>query len=487
MAWWQTIDKQPDSAQFTFPQEFELIPGKLKATVHLKAAEPEARLPNQWIYTSEGLWQAGQKEVYFALRQDDGINPLDFPQAPLQLFKTIHEHAEQEEYVDFGSITEFSCAGFIDQNWKAMAYLEPMPNEQSYFKVPAVSAILLNDLELRTASQFGLTRVIALLGEHFNHYPCPRWSYLKRESPLNETSLNLMKAARTAEIPRLLLLEAAIYRERAVTVLEIPQSAGSKLKTLLQRPSSEPIMFITSYDLYSDACLVWQAEPGNGPRAIAAPGSSGSRLTANSLSIIRQDGESASSTEEDGFLLGINKNSWYELRDALTQNTAFNLVSESGKLLFSLKWSSFNRYRSSSKNLNHTNSNLACGQTNGSSASDHSTAETGGINLKALNLLNNETELKERVNAEEVASYLRQCYQLIESTIQASDHIATGTLKVLLRFSEHAGPLAELSEMALSVPLPENLTVSLGQKLAKQAGPRTKEGTISFEMLIDLK
>ena len=174
--------QQQPAARDAFPHSVEVIPGKLNVKMFLHDVPSEGEVIPCWSYVTDGFVAQHQKETILTLRRDTDAKPADYPRGFLELFAMLFHYTERGQPVDVGDSALFSGVEFLpEKDIRGIGFVEP----QGLLGVetgdtPLLAGILLKGDEVQIAWDFGLTRITALIGMEYRHYPCPIWSDLKR-------------------------------------------------------------------------------------------------------------------------------------------------------------------------------------------------------------------------------------------------------------------------------------------------------------------
>ncbi|MBX9688540.1 MAG: DUF3480 domain-containing protein [Candidatus Obscuribacterales bacterium] len=414
MVWWQSLGlpgAELDKGSIKFPFELELVPDVLKASVSLNTFIIGEDEHVCWTYCSHGLSKAGQKEIVISIVKDPEEKNSDFPQAPMELFKTILQHALHQEYIDIGSISDFGENGFLSARFPGAAYVRSQAIGDWFPPENSLSCLLLTAEELAASQIAGLTRVMALLGKTYLHYPCPVWNQLKRESVITEAKLKLMSESFIAQMPRILIRDSGSSARDRVIDLQLPLSARHYFKQLEQLDSDSPLLIISEFDERSDAILVYQDERKNAPLAISAPGTQGTRIAGSFVCFAPSQESDHGMIIEDGFAISIRKQSWEELRQSLLNGSPFYLSRQEEGYDFRLSWHQDEEKAISPNTIQLSGADLGCR----SGASEEACAEGSSVPAYAteINLLSHEKEIKELLGADLLKRYIEHIEDVI--------------------------------------------------------------------------
>jgi len=198
-----------------------------------------------------------------------------------------------------------------------------------------LAGILLKGDEPEIVWSFGMTRVAALLGMNYRHYPYPVWSDLRRDAV---ASVKSMKKSFLAQIPRV-STRASYYEEGNHIFLSVdPESREILQQGLSKLPPRSPLILNTWIDSRADACMVWSSKDDAPPTAIAPPGSKGVRRTGSFLAFVPEQQTNEIKPIEDGYSLLITNSSWQKIREALASGSSVSIPGPDGVIL-TIEWS----------------------------------------------------------------------------------------------------------------------------------------------------
>ncbi len=323
-----------------FPQLIEVIPGKLKLKVFLHDIQYGSETIPCWTYVTQGLSSLKQREIIFTLQRDTGQKPEDYPREVAELFAEIFQSAEHGDPVDVGEFSLLGEAGFLgNKDIKGIAYVEPerFPGVETG-GAPLLAAILLKNDEAAIARDFGLTRVLALLGRKYHYYPCPPWSDLKRQPDISLDAMgdSILKKVAKAKA------RATFYEEHNRVSLRMflkgPPGSPLPLHNLAELPADRLVVLFTQIDERANACVVWPTEGGKHV-AISPPDSDGTRRTGNFITFVPEQNANEIKWAEDGLAIFLTNSDWKKIRDAILSGSDL-LIPPSGKdgASFSLEW-----------------------------------------------------------------------------------------------------------------------------------------------------
>ncbi|MDZ4835884.1 MAG: DUF3480 domain-containing protein [Candidatus Melainabacteria bacterium] len=320
------------------PVRFEIIPDELYAIVNLHDMQQGVNAFACWSFVSEGLSRIGQKELAILIKKDSLEADHDYPMDPLGLFLTVKQYAEQGSFVGEGDVTEFGDSGFIDTKFRAMAYLRPLGIAGIEEPGSVLSCVLLTEDELQVARRFGLSRILALLGYTFSHYPCPPWVDRHRTSVVDEQMKEDMDKSILSKVPQFAIPGVRVQLAATTLSIRCPRGLHEGLNELLKQiPDEAPMVVSTELDPDANALLVWQATMENGPSAITPPGSDGSKVCGCSVLIFPEQDESNAQVVEDSFLLSLTTPDWIKLRAGLMSGEDVKVETPAGGTI-AIEW-----------------------------------------------------------------------------------------------------------------------------------------------------
>jgi hypothetical protein len=336
--WNKLLRRSPNEEMHkdAFPVDIELIPGKLTAKVYLHEIPTQGPTSDGavscWSYVTSGLWAHKQKEVIFTLRRgrqeaDDG-----FPRDPLHLFTDIYHWAQQGRLVDAGDVSQFSGKGLFGRH---LLYIRPQPLQDVTVPDRAITALLVTEDEVIAVQEFGISRVVARLGQVSQYYPCPSWSDRLRPGLSFERTRQESLLARVARIHA---PGVRACKEGKQIIVRFAPRAGEQLQqNLTQVPAHTPFALLTDLDPKANGCFVW--EPGQaGATAITPPNSDGSRLSGCFVVFIPEATENGGRLLEDGFALMLTSSSWTALRQALLRGETIAIPGTNDTYSALLEW-----------------------------------------------------------------------------------------------------------------------------------------------------
>lgn len=314
-----------------FPVTVEIIPGELSARVYLIEINATGGKIPCWLYVSDGLGAHQHREVVFTLRRESGEADAAFPEDPLRLFGTLYQVAAQGKRVTVGGCTEFGARRFFEQH---LLYADAQPLSEVTLPPGCLTALLINDDELRAVREFGCTRVLARMGHAANHYPFPTWSERGRRGLSLASTFEQSLLSKTGI--RISGRIVVSLNKNRITI-GLHRELHARLRGAQLDLPDAPTAFLALRDPAANACLVW--EPGQRePTAISPPGSDGSRVCGAYAIVLGEQSHNGGKLFEDGFAVELTDASWAEFRRALFEGTDLVIPATRGGMDFALTW-----------------------------------------------------------------------------------------------------------------------------------------------------
>ena len=417
MSWWQSLGlpgAQIDKASVRFPLDIELVPDALRAQILITNFTMGEEELVCWTYVTNGLKNAGQKELLVSIRKLPGENIGDFPQAPLEFFKTVLHHSLQQEFIDIGSVSDFGENGFLSSSFTGAAYVRSQAMGDWFPPEDSLSAVLLTSDELKASQIGGLVRVLALLGKSSLHFPCPVWNDLSRQPVVTGELLGVMQESFISELPRILIRNSGASSSESVIDLQLPLSSRHYFSQLGELDKESPIMLLTDLDERADALLVFQPEKKAAPLAISAPGTPGSRIAGSFICFAPSQTHDQGMIIEDGFVITLREQTWAELKNSLINGSPFYLPRHDEGYDFRLSWHQDEAQAPGPNTIQISGIELGCRA--GGNVADCDEKSTVPAYATGINLLTHENEIRKILELE----LLKRFIERLEDTIR--DH-----------------------------------------------------------------
>lgn len=307
------------------PAVEEIVPGELVVRVYSHSLDTHRGALPVWTFVSDGLRAARQKELFFTVRRFPEEKDRDYPRDLLVFYRVVHALARAGRLVDVGDITRIrpDRPGFLGRDdFRCIIYGPYQPLGGIPAPGPSLTGLIVTCNE-SDALAFGLTRVMARLGQAERFYPTAPWADRERAEVIgaggNATSF-------LERLPRVRLRDGWARREPdGKVVLTFGEGAREQVRRILaELPARKAFGLLVTVDPEADACLVWQ--PGQEEStAIAAPGSRGERVAANFVAFAIGLEPETITLIEDGFVVAITEATWERVRSALAKNAPLSL------------------------------------------------------------------------------------------------------------------------------------------------------------------
>jgi len=312
-----------------YPSTVQLIPNELSVQIHRHDLPYFQPVPC-WTFITDGLWAHKQKEVVITLRRDDQVASDEHPQLPLHIIRNIYNLAVQGQLVDVWGYSYFMLAQPQEKKSAIFytAYLYPLPLPGIKLPSPALTVIFMSEADYKLFQAFGLTRLIAIRGNHFHYYPCPPWS----EFPLPDiVSLGAMQRSILNKMLRIHLQGSTVTMEGTDVVLRLQPRARRILGEQLSKiKPQQPIALLPELDPNANACLFWDAEK-NATGVNVPPQSNLSRTAGCFVAFVPEQAENSSRIFEDGFAVLMTTEHWLQTREAMVSGEPVKILTK-GKL-----------------------------------------------------------------------------------------------------------------------------------------------------------
>lgn len=481
MSWWHSLGlpgAQIDKASIKFPFELELVPDVLNATVLLSSFSMAEEDLICWTYASSGLKKAGQKELLLSIRKQVSDSVADFPQAPLEFFKTVLQHSLRQEYIDIGSISDFGESGFLTSRFCGAAYVRSQSMGDWFPPQESLATVLLTEDELKATQIAGLTRVLALLGKSYLHYPCPVWNDLEREPVVTPESLQSMADSFISQMPRILVRDTGVSAADKVIDLQLPLSARHYFKQLVDLDKESPLLVLTDFDERADAVLVYQTDKKASPLAISAPGTKGSRIAGSFICFAPAQSNDHGMIIEDGFAVSLRAESWEELRASLVNGSPFYLSRQEDGYDFRLSWHQDELPAPGPNTIQITGIELGC-RTEFEKPEQDGDKTTVSAYAKSINLLTHEAEIKQLIENDTLRRFIQHVEEIVRDHFYCRGEADGFDLTLVCTLLPEGELEFELSSNPIMEADDEN---DLFDRLSIIYAPHIKKGKIRFQM-----
>lgn len=481
MSWWQSLGlpgAQIDKTSVRFPIEIELVPEVLKAQVLLSnfvVADDELIC---WTYVSDGLRKMGQKELVISLRKPVDAAIGEFPQAPVEFFKTVFQYCVRKEFIDIGSVSDFGEAGFLTTDFTGAAYIRSQALGEFFPPQDSLAMVLMTKEEMEAAQIAGLTRVLALLGRTHLHFPCPGWNDLNRSSVVPPDLLAIMKESFISQMPRILVRDSGVSSLDRVIDLQLPLSARHYFKQLDELDQQSPLLLLSDLDERADAVLVFQQERKAAPLAISAPGSPGNRIAGSFICFAPSQPGDQGMIIEDGFALSMKDETWGQLKTSLVNGSPFYLSREDEGYDFRLNWHQDELSAASPETIEISGVELGCHNANKGNDAEKTSVPAYAT---AIRFLTHENEIRQLIEMDVLKRYIEHLEDVVRDHFFCMGETDGFDLKLLCTiFPERRAEF----EVSSSPVMEADDETDLLDRLSITYAPEILQGVIKFDMEI---
>jgi hypothetical protein len=260
-------------------ESIPLIIGQLQATLYahdvaVDGALPGSRLNPCFTVVSDGLARVGQPELAITLVRV-GSTERTFPGSVLNYLTAVHGFARQGRIVDAGGVSGFDPPGpFGLGDFTGLAFAEAPPELGVPTPPGTLTGVFLTHEEVRMATHTSVDRVLHRLGQIHRYFPFPFWCDHRRGCayPAGATDASLV-----TKLPKLFDRAATATLSGGTMALRMSAAGAAELADRLAAP--EAVAVLVRRDPSVRAALVWLPDQ-EGPSAISAPDSDGSRVAA---------------------------------------------------------------------------------------------------------------------------------------------------------------------------------------------------------------
>lgn len=304
----------------------KLVPGPFSVQVVGHRLPTVKGVIDCWTYVTQGFQQHQLPEIVFTLVRQP--NETAAPVELIPFFEAVYQSTVAGDRPHVGAFA-------VNLLGRKIVHI-PTPSLPGV-PVPAgaLGAILVTRDELEAVIQFGLTRVMARLGQAAVYYPCPPWSDPEREGipfdPVRERT-NL------AKVPCLPLRGSCVYQEQKRVILRLPRKVGDALANkLAELPKKTAFALLTELAPDADGCAVWV--PGQTEMtAITPEGSRGERICGCFLMIATGPAKDGAWWLEDGFAAFLKPGTWLAFREAVSQKQRLHIPATDKNMPLCLEW-----------------------------------------------------------------------------------------------------------------------------------------------------
>ena len=334
----QTLQQASNAPDVPGIASFDVIPGRLAATVYEQEFEALGGRVHCWMYVSQGFVRVAGKEVVLSVER--GAEHLeDCTSAVRDLFEWLHAQALQAR-VGMGSIVSISADGpglLGDPRLRGIAFI---PTGSSGGPLPPASftAVLLTQNELETAKRYGVVRLLGLLGHRYRRFPTAAWvvrgrpditspeamasSILSKAASLRLSNcrayLRGIETARESRPPTGSLENNLVRFARQEVVVEVAaREAEGASRLISERWQYQAVALFLCPDPDADASLVWVPDSSSSTAAqtnvISSEEGTGTRIAGNHVLFVPEQSRDEVRIVEDGFAVLLTNETWLDI------------------------------------------------------------------------------------------------------------------------------------------------------------------------------
>jgi hypothetical protein len=317
----------------------ELLPGALRADVHLHEEVIGPRSLAGLTIVTDGLRRLGQSEIALTLRRTHDADP-DVPISIQGYLKKVFGMALAGRIVDEGGIsgtllgsnapaTEQTDTGAKEQSraWRFGPFAGVIFSRGSSpaslgLGSDVLTAVLATEPELAMAGRCSVNRVLTRLGLEARFFPWPYWADTSRNSVYSHEDVERSILAR---LGHLYVSSAALTVCGDEVRFNLPTGAGDVVAAALD--AGKPLAVLVGRNTAVGSAFVWL--PNGGPAGIHAPGADGS-VMAGWFLILNPGGVGADEIRfpvEDGIAALLTRRSTRKLIKALRECASIRIRS----------------------------------------------------------------------------------------------------------------------------------------------------------------
>jgi len=484
MTWWSSLGlpgTQVDKESIKFPYELELVPDVLRASVVLSRFSLAGEEMICWTYVSDGLKKVGQKELLISIKKSDEEKNSDFPQAPVEFFKTVFQHSIRKEFINIGSISEFGDVGFLSDDFPAATYVNSQTLGDWFPPENSLATVLLTREELKASNYVGVSRIASLLGKSSMHFPCPVWNDLARKSVVDDKLLAVMEESFVAQMPRILIRDSGVSAADKVIDLQLPLSARHFFTQLSELAVDSALLLLLDFDERADAVLVFQQDKDAAPLAISAPGLQGNRVAGSFICFAPAQSDDHGMIIEDGFAISLKAETWEELRHSLVNGSPFYLPRQRDGYDFRLAWHQDEIAAIGPDTIEIHGVELGCHSAISKAETDGKT--TVPAYATEINLLTHEKEIRSLIELDVLRRYIQHVEDIVRDHFMCMGE--SDGFKLQLNCTILPERLADF-EVSSSPVMEAEDEVDLLDRLSITYAPQINEKSVKFNMVFSV-
>lgn len=316
----------------------ELIPGHLSVTVHSHDVSARDGLVSCWSFVSEGFAPLGHPELVFTVRRALHDARDAVPTEAIKLFTAVWHrvHSLEGAVLQSGDVLAIQPGTFLGRDdVRGIGVIDAIPLDDLPLDSRHKTLIALVGEELEVARDFGLSRIIARLGQDEGMFPSAPWFDRARKSVARNDRSDRTILGRCMRVTAR-AGSATVEQDRIV--FELPTSAAVALREPIGAlPDDTALVVIVPIDPRADGLLVWR--PGDREVTAIGPANSiGAKVSGNFIALVPNQPQDGSNPLEDGFAVRMTSESWARVRRAIASAEAIDLPATDGSLPFSLRW-----------------------------------------------------------------------------------------------------------------------------------------------------
>jgi hypothetical protein len=299
---------------------FELVPGALRATVHVHEIHSGAGALRGWTMISDGLTLVGQREMAFTLvRTSDRAE--DFPLFLLNHLPIVNQLASEGRIVGEGGVTAYRPAAMKALGpFAGIGYAAPDRSLSVPLPPGCLIGVILTEGELEMWISCFPERVLSKLGQLHQYFPYPYWTDLSRPSVYTPGD---PQKSLISKVPKFRAEGSSATFAGGQISLRLRQTDAKFVADRVE--AGEGLCVMVDRDPSVPAALVW--EPGqNEATAINVEGTDGSLIAGWFVLLApAQMADDDVGMREDGFTVLLSEASAGRLVRALRQGEPFRI------------------------------------------------------------------------------------------------------------------------------------------------------------------
>jgi hypothetical protein len=316
----------------------ELIPGHLSVSVHSHDVSARDGLVPCWSFVSDGFAALGHPELVFTIRRALSDRREDPPKDAIKLFTAVWHrvHTVEGAVLQSGDVLAIQPGTFLGRDdVRGVGVIDAMPLDEISLDSRYRTLVALVGEELEVGRDYGLSRVVARLGQDEGMFPCAPWFDRGRKS-----------VARNDRSERTILGKCMRVTARAGSacvegdriVLDLPTTAAGALREPMgELPEDTALVVLVPINAKADGLLVWR--PGDKELTAIGPADAvGAKVSGNFIALVPNQPADGSNPLEDGFAVRLTSESWARVRRAIAAGEPADVAATDDSLPFALRW-----------------------------------------------------------------------------------------------------------------------------------------------------